>query len=237
MKANKVSNENKVNVFLAVIGAEAFELIMSYFSPDDPSEKNHDQLIGVLQRHYRQNRNFLVERVHLRERKQREGESISEFVELKRLSRFCEYGEGLEDNMRDTFVSGLRDAHIKKRLYTKSDLTWKTATETAIMLESATKDASVNAEQKCHTVNRVSSSTSQRGKGRGIASHPKSCHRCLGNHLPPNCPYIKEKCHRCHRIGHLKRACRSADPVGHQANRPKHQMPNFKKANEKGYPS
>ena len=38
MKADKIEDEDKVNVFLAMIGPAAFEVVTNYVSPDDPSE-------------------------------------------------------------------------------------------------------------------------------------------------------------------------------------------------------
>ena len=40
MNINKINNDNKVNVFLALIGASAFELLVSVVTPDDVAGKS-----------------------------------------------------------------------------------------------------------------------------------------------------------------------------------------------------
>ena len=35
------------------------------------------------------------------------------------------------------------------------------------------------------------------------------CHRCLGSHLPQMCQFKQAECHKCHKKGHIARACKS----------------------------
>ena len=37
----------------------------------------------------------------------------------------------------------------------------------------------------------------------------QSCYRCLGDHDHISCPFKKENCHHCKKIGHIVRACKS----------------------------
>lgn len=47
-KANKISDNDKVNVFLAKIGPETFE-VENHITPADPSEKSYQELINIMQ--------------------------------------------------------------------------------------------------------------------------------------------------------------------------------------------
>ena len=52
MKANKCAEEDKATIFLALIGAEAFEAVSNYVSPAEPTDKTYAQLTEILQKHY-----------------------------------------------------------------------------------------------------------------------------------------------------------------------------------------
>ena len=52
MKANKCADDDKATIFLALIGAEAFEAVSNYVSPAEPTDKTYAQLTEILQKHY-----------------------------------------------------------------------------------------------------------------------------------------------------------------------------------------
>ena len=90
MTVNKVKNADKANVFLALIGPQAFEIIVNMCMPDDPTSKSYEDLVKIAQNHFQVTRNTVTERVVFRECKQKSGESISQYiVDLKMLSRHC----------------------------------------------------------------------------------------------------------------------------------------------------
>ena len=51
---------------------------------------------------------------------------------LKKLGEHCEFGDYLEEAMRDRFVCGLRNEAIQKRLLTEKSLTFRKAVEVAV---------------------------------------------------------------------------------------------------------
>jgi hypothetical protein len=80
--------------------------------------------------------------MEFRERKQKDGEMISEFiVNLKRLSIRCGYGDTLSENLRDTLTAGLKYLNIRKKLLSIKVLTWEKAQKEALLMETANKDA------------------------------------------------------------------------------------------------
>ena len=52
MKAIKCAEEDKATIFLALIGAEAFEAVSNYVSPTEPTDKTYALLTEILQKHY-----------------------------------------------------------------------------------------------------------------------------------------------------------------------------------------
>ncbi|KAJ8048835.1 hypothetical protein HOLleu_01307 [Holothuria leucospilota] len=124
-KANKISDNNKVNVFLAKIGPETFE-VENHIPPADPTTRYQ-----------------IASRLKFRSRKQQPNETIADYIlELKKLSRHSSYGEQLDTNLRDTFVGGLANPKVQAKLLQRGDrLTWKTAREDALTIEKALKDS------------------------------------------------------------------------------------------------
>ena len=84
----------------------------------------------------------IAERFKLNKRDQREGETISQYlVELKKLAATCEYGDFLEQALRDRLVCGIRDQQIQRKLLSVSALTLQKAVEIAVAMELATKQS------------------------------------------------------------------------------------------------
>ena len=52
MKANKIADADKVNVFLAMIGSSAFKIVTNYVSLEDHKKKQYDELTTILVNYY-----------------------------------------------------------------------------------------------------------------------------------------------------------------------------------------
>ena len=117
MKASKCKDGEKVAIFLTLIGAEAFEAVSNYVSPDEPTDKTYAQLTELLQKHYQPHHSEISLRLQFRSQKQKPNESISEYIlELKKLSKRWGYETELEINLRDTFVGGLQSDKLLAKL-------------------------------------------------------------------------------------------------------------------------
>ena len=53
MNINKIENDNKVNVFLVLIGVSLFELLVSLVTPDDVAGKSYNDLTKLLEDYYK----------------------------------------------------------------------------------------------------------------------------------------------------------------------------------------
>ena len=66
------------------------------------------------------------------------GESVADFVaELRRLARNCQFGDFLDEALRDRLVCGLQNEAIQRRLLTEAKLTFAGALELAKAQEAA----------------------------------------------------------------------------------------------------
>ena len=59
----------------------------------------------------------------------------------RKLTEFCEFGNFLNETLRDRFVYGLTIEQIQKRLLSEDNLTYDKAVKIALAMESAIKDS------------------------------------------------------------------------------------------------
>ena len=79
-----------------------------------------------------------AERFSFYRRSQLVGESVADFVaELRRLARNCQFGDFLDEALRDRLVCGLQNEAIQRRLLTEAKLTFAGALELAKAQEAA----------------------------------------------------------------------------------------------------
>ena len=91
--ANDIDNEKKVNVFLAVIGPDAYKLLKNLCDPENPNTKTFRRLSQLLQEHFEPTPIVIAERHKFWTASQEESESVSEFVvRLKKLASTCSFG-------------------------------------------------------------------------------------------------------------------------------------------------
>lgn len=228
MAANTVADEKKVSVFLSIIGADAYKLLKSLLLPDKPSTKSYAQLTKALSDHYKPKPLVIMERFRFQKRNQQESESVSDFiVALKQLSTNCDFGAHLDDALRDRFVSGLRSEAIQRKLLAETNVTFKSACDTALSMEMASRNTLEFSGKikESGTVNRVYNQNKKRDDKRNSSntSYGKSttwqkssvdekqqqphqpCYRCGGKHPATVCRFKQEKCHHCTKVGHIAR--------------------------------
>ncbi|XP_047989130.1 uncharacterized protein LOC125228561 isoform X2 [Leguminivora glycinivorella] len=175
---NEVKEERKVPLLITLMGAEAYELLVTLCTPEKPSTLKYDKINQLLADHLQPTPSVLAERYKFRQRKQAKSESVADYLaDLKKLSRFCDFGTWLDESVRDQFVCGLHSESIRLRLFTEKDLKLKTATDLAIAMEAAEFNAAEVArrnnpggerEASCHAISEAAGRA--RGNTRGGAT-------------------------------------------------------------------
>ena len=126
-------------------------------------------------------------------------------AELRKLSTYCEYGNSLNEMLRDRIVCGINDSRIQRRLLAERDLTFDKALDTAQAMEAAEKNVKdlkgSIAREEVHAINDFSNS-----RGRNTAKECKHCGK--RNHREQDCRHRNAECFRCHRKGHLQVVCK-----------------------------
>ncbi|KAJ0172353.1 hypothetical protein K1T71_012326 [Dendrolimus kikuchii] len=145
---NKITNDLKVPTLITVMGADSYELLVNLCTPTKPNAKTFEEITEIMSRHLQPTPNELAERYKFRCRKQMQGESISEYVAvLKKMSKTCEFGASLEENLRDQLVCGISNDTIRQRLFAESKLDFTKAYNLGVSLEAAEKDSAAVEQQ------------------------------------------------------------------------------------------
>ena len=232
---NSVANDKKVATFLTLAGAKIYALAKSLLSPTNPAEATYDALTKALKDHFKPKTIIIFERYKFYSRRQKNGESIGDFVAgIKSLAQSCSFGDQLSDMLRDRFVMGLNNEQTQHALLAESDLTFQRALEVATAREAAYHDAQAMGNQ---FVNKLSTETATNSKSKAKPnSQPKTntnykqqhsssnnkpkspCTGCGGNHWKNDCLFKDKECYKCKRIAHIQKMCRTPKKLNSKTN-------------------
>ena len=189
-----------------MIGAWTYKLLRGLIRPETPNKMTYQELTDVIKSHYVPKLSEIVQRYKFNTRVRRNDESISTFMaELRTLSEHCEFGNVLDEMIRDRLVCGVNDDQIQRRLLAEPKLDLKRALEIAQGMETAAKDArDLKAEitsKSQHLMNKLHG---------GQSNEYKDCFCCGGKHDHAKCRFKTETYHNCGKIGHIAKVCRGS---------------------------
>ena len=214
--ANEVHASKHVSLFLTLLGKEDYALLRNLCTPHVPAQLPLATLANTMKDHLQPAPSIIRERYKFKECKQQVGEDVKRYVaNLKRLSTFCEFGNNLENSIRDQFVWGLASESIKKKLLGEKDLTYHRAVEMALSMEAAGRDAAkMNATTttpKADDINFVAFKKGQTSKHASARDGDNRKCFCCGrtNHIATDCKYKGYKCNKCGKVGHLQNMCKN----------------------------
>ena len=141
--------------------------------------------------------------------------SIANYViALRQRAKYCEYGDALNMMLRDCLVCEVNHQIIHKRLQAEKNLTFEKALEVALAVEAADNDVK-QLQKPSATVMYQTHSKNQRTPRRESTTYepaipPRSpCYICLGNHAPQTCSFKETQYHKCKKVGHIAKACKT----------------------------
>ena len=98
----------KGTTFLSTIGLTAYYALGNLLTPGKPFEKSYDDLVTVMKSFYCPKPSVIIQRYRFYSHFRQNEESVSIFVaKLRNLAKDCEFGEGLEENLRDKLPAQL----------------------------------------------------------------------------------------------------------------------------------
>ena len=223
--ANTVEENKQVPILLSSIGPSTYALLCNLLAPDSPGSKSLKDIETALCTHFKPRRSVIAERFHFHKRDQSATETITDFdAALRKLAIHCNFGDTLEDTLRDCFVCELRQEAIQRRLLTETELTYTKALEIARGMEAA-------AQQTKHF--RESDPTATLKTIVSPTKYPSNrpCYCCgRNNHTAENCKFKSSTCHSCGKAGHIAPVCRSNPTKGKKPQKPplrKHRKTNL----------
>ena len=140
---NGIKKRNKkCLVFLTMVGPVAYKLLCNLITPKKLAELSYKELVAAISKHHNPTPLEIIQQYKFNTWTRHPGELIATFTaELHSLAIFCNFGDSLDDMLRDRLVCGIRDTHIQRRLLAETKLTLKKATELALVMEAAVKNA------------------------------------------------------------------------------------------------
>ncbi|UYV61011.1 K02A2.6-like [Cordylochernes scorpioides] len=202
----EAGDEKKKAYLLTLMGSKTYGVLKNLCSPILPKDKTFDNLINILKRHFSPKRSIVVERFIFFKRMQLKEESISDYlVEIKRLASSCNFGNFLEDSLRDKMVCGLYNAKIQNRILSEGDISLAKVIEIALSMEAAEKNTKLfHLEQGEDCVDKLRmerkvESNFQNGK----------CKHC-GKQHKELCRFKEAICFKCNKKGHIASICWSS---------------------------
>ena len=212
-KMQNVPEDKRGLALISNLSPKHYNLLKNLLAPENPSVKDYETLKSTLQLHLNPKPLIIPSRHILLNRKQREGETISEFMAaLRSLTVPCAYDATMLNVMlRDVFVSGLRDKAILNRIFEEDNITLDDTLKIALAMEKALKSSSEILEKptNIHSFGMGKNNKNVGKKGKiGYAAKNKSCTRCNGtDHDRNGCKFRTSECRFCKKIGHIEKAC------------------------------
>jgi transposase InsO family protein len=201
-------------ILLSVIGGSTYTVLRNLCLPAKPAEKSYKELLQLLKAHYSPKPSETVQRFKFNTRLRKPDESIAGYVSvLRQMAENCNYGNKLEEMLRDRLVCGVNDDRTQRLLLAEDQLTLDKAFKIACSQEAADRDVNLfksKAETEVEVNKVVSTSVAPNRRRR-----ERKCFRCGDtSHIADKCNHIHSTCHYCKKIGHIVKACMKKEKDG-----------------------
>ena len=209
--SNQASYNSRQNrrraILLSVLGSKTYTLLRNLCLPQKPAEKNYNELIQLLKTHYSPKPSETIQRYKFNTRQRKPEETIAIYMsELRKLAENCNFGNVLNDMLRDRLVCGVNDAKIQRLLLMEDRLTLDKAFKIACSQETADRDVNVLQGITNHT-SQVQKITTKKPTSQ-YEDQRRKCFRCGDTrHFADKCKHIKSTCKYCQKVGHIEQAC------------------------------
>ena len=127
--ANDITDDAKQRaILLSACGASTYQVIRNLTAPKKPAEHPFKDIVKLVRQHYSPAPSAIVQHFNFNTRSPKEGETKAEFIaELRKISEHCQFGDTLEDMLRDRLVCKIQDSRLQRCLLAETDLTFTKA--------------------------------------------------------------------------------------------------------------
>lgn len=210
----EVPEDKKVKYFVMSLSPCLFQLCKDLLYPDNYETKTLEELQTLLKNHIKPRPLMIPSRHTLLNRKQQEGETVSQYVtELRKLAPPCRYpADMLNTVLRDIFVGGLKDKQILDRLFEEDDISFEKTIEIASAIEKASQGARDILSVPSFAVNKISDKPKSPKSTFSRDKENRRCFRCGKNtHTAKYCKIKNLVCSLCKKPNHVASVCFSRE--------------------------
>ena len=201
---------------------ETYQLLKDLLvpAPLKDTKLTYSVIVDRLQKHTKPEKSALVARYEFDNRSRHVCESVCDYVAtLKHSASECKFSDVTRaERLRDRLVSGIRDDNMLRDLLREKldDLTFEIAVRRCLAIEQANRDVQIFQGQsgnatRVHKLDSCSRQPRQqnskampRNTNQRQSQRADTVSKCNGQHNPKVCPFIKEKCYQCGKVGHIR---------------------------------
>ncbi|UYV80748.1 K02A2.6-like [Cordylochernes scorpioides] len=117
MLISKTKEDFKTPFLISSIGPKYFGILRNLVFPEEVDQVPFDKLCMILLKHFNPKTNIIYERFIFQKMDQKSAETISKYmIRLKEQAQRCNFGDFLQESLRDRFVAGIIDTSTQKKL-------------------------------------------------------------------------------------------------------------------------
>ena len=211
------NTRKKTSQLLHYAGMEVQNTFEDLVDPDPAGDQDPYAIcIRKLDHHFRSDENIPFERHVSRQLAPTDGESVDKFVvRLRRQARYCNFGDSLDDNLRDRLIEKLPDIELKKKVLETRNITLAQVLEKTRASEAA-------GQQVKHMAGVSDLNAVGRKEDKTNDQSAKTCFSCgKAGHFSqdPCCPAKGRKCSSCSMYGHFAVCGRNLDQTASEMGR------------------
>ena len=229
---DELKKERKIEIFYVTVGPQVENVVLGL----SKGNEDYDGILKIADGFFELTKDTTYETLQFRKMQQEPHETLDEFVvRLKHQAKSCGFND-TEAQVRLQVISGARSSTLRRRILEENwdlDSLLKKARQADVSAEHAVK-----IESECAGASRpvlikqevaklepraIPYKEGRRAKAQGDKRNEARCFKCGGAypHRDKPCPAAKEKCRRCHRLGHYERCCKEQ---GERDRRPREQV-------------
>lgn len=204
-------DKQKIATLLNLMGDEAVDIHDTFSYSEGEDENKFDIVLAKFDKYCQPRKNVIFDRFKFFSRSQEPNETVDKYVtELKKLANPCDFGDQLENLIRDRLVLGIADKNVQERLLRDADLKLDKALNHCRSSEQSKKQlleiAGTSTNKEVSVVKNKLKFVKKRSNSEG--TNYLKCRKCgLSHSSASKCPAEGKFCMKCKGKNHFATVC------------------------------